>query len=477
MGGFENEEDNMEIKYRIWSAQRAWISYRVIFPGAAGVILIAASLLPWLVDPLGVRFSAWMLPIDLGWQIRNGAFNYGVLSLACAFYAFLVTFRVWNALKTEAAQASESSVAPHTFIAGKELALAALLCLLPLGLFFLQYLFIDLTSTTTLIQHQLQASFIKTHLGYGSAATFFAIDPTTADPLSFSSRAAVVINNLAPGLFLPLLSAFLLLVSSNFWPKLAVRNSVHGSQRGRIGWILGGVLLAGFVLGRGPAALFSNYEAQHALSTGNYTDALSWLDTARLLNPALDQMAAYHIERGQAWYYLRPGEENEEAILYLSSTYQQQKDYLSAYEELMVAWNNYSKETWIQDDLRTTLTRLAEQSKPVMGAPATLLSRDNPALPWLQQLVQLDPTNAYGHYMLGRIFYDEHNYTNSFSEMQTTVDLVHDTNFQSVAYTYLGLNSEMLGSPVQARNYLFQAVELDIGYHNNTARQELSGIR
>jgi hypothetical protein len=35
----------------------------------------------------------------------------------------------------------------------------------------------------------------------------------------------------------------------------------------------------------------------------------------------------------------------------------------------------------------------------------------------------------------------------------------------------------MLGQFPQARTFLFKAVDLDIGYHNNTARQELSGIR
>jgi outer membrane protein assembly factor BamD (BamD/ComL family) len=174
---------------------------------------------------------------------------------------------------------------------------------------------------------------------------------------------------------------------------------------------------------------------------------------------------------------LRPGEENEEAMLYLSATYRQQKDFLSSYEELLIAWNRYSQQSWVQDELSTTLAALAEQRKPVAGVPSSRLSKDSSALPWLQDLVQIDPMNAYSHYLIGRIFYEGANYTSSFSHMQSMLDLVQDTNFKSAAYTYMGLNSEMLGLPVQARNFFFQAVDLDTGYHNNTARQELSGMR
>src|SRR6266702_642250 len=186
----------MGIHYRAWSAQRSWAPYRVIFPAMAGVILIAASLLPWLVDPLGERFSAWALPIDLGWQIQFGAFNYGTLSVACALYSFLMAFRAYKTLQTEMPESNVTS--PRGFSPRKELTSAGLLCLVPLGLFFLQYLFIDLTSITHLIQHQTQASLIKTHLGYGSATPFLTINPVTFDALDLYSRVAVVVNNLAP---------------------------------------------------------------------------------------------------------------------------------------------------------------------------------------------------------------------------------------------------------------------------------------
>jgi hypothetical protein len=479
-GGFislyhrEDEDENMGTDNRAWSAQRSWGAYRVIFPVLAGVIMLASSLLPWLVDPLGERFSAWALPIDLGWQLRSGLFNYGLLNVACALYVFLVAFRAWKALRAERGMSREL-VPTSGFVAREELTLAGLLCLVPVGLFFLQYLLIDMSSATELVRHQIQASLIKLHLSYGSAPTFIPIvNPVSLDPLNLSDRATVVINNLGSGLFLPGLSVLLLFVSRIFWPKqqrLIVRS------RQRLWWVFAGALVLGIILGRGPIALVANFQAGHELSIGDDAKALQWLDTARMLNPELDQMASYHIERGQAWYYLQPGEENEEAKLYLSSTYQQQKDYLSSYEELSVIWNEYGKDVWVQDQLSTTLISLAEQNKPGTGALNTRLAKDNPALPWLQQLIQVDAQNAYGHYLLGRIYYDEHSYSSSFSQMESTIDLVRNNDLQSAAYTYLGLNSEMLGTPIQARDYLFTAVELDAGYRNNTARQELSGIR
>jgi tetratricopeptide (TPR) repeat protein len=470
--------EGMSMEYRAWSVQRVWELYRIIFPATAGIIMFLASLMPWLIDPLGTRFSAWSLQLDLGWQMGFGIVNYGVLCMVCALYAFWIAFRAWKMPEMGAASsynAFEVSYAYGGFAARKALTRAGLLCLVPLGLFLLQFLLIDLTSITELARHQMQAILIKSHLGYGSATTLITIDPNTFDPLSLHSRLAVIVDNLAPGIFLPLIGSMLLLASRAFWPQTLYDGVVM--RRGRLLWMLGGALLLGLVLGRGPAALMSNFQAQHALSIGDYTGALSWLDTARMLNPELDRTSAYHIERGQAWYYLRPEEENEEAMLYLSSTYRQQKDYLSSYEELLIAWNRYSQQDWVKDELSASLTALAEQSNPVAGMPNMRLSEDSTALPWLQELVQVDPMNAYAHYLMGRIFYEEQNYPDAFSQMQSTLDLVQDTNFRSAAYTYMGLSSEMLGKAVQARNFFFAAVDLDPGYHNNTARQELSGMR
>ncbi len=69
---------------------------KVIIPTVAGCIMIGASLLPWLNGPLGESYSAWQLPIDIGWQFRIAIINYGLLCLCCAIYAFVVAYAHWK---------------------------------------------------------------------------------------------------------------------------------------------------------------------------------------------------------------------------------------------------------------------------------------------------------------------------------------------------------------------------------------------
>src|SRR5579859_6478392 len=77
-------------------ARRGLALYGVIMPLLAGCTMLSASLLPWLIDPLGKAFSAWQLPIDIGWQVRSGIFSYGLLCLCCGLYAFFIAYRTWT---------------------------------------------------------------------------------------------------------------------------------------------------------------------------------------------------------------------------------------------------------------------------------------------------------------------------------------------------------------------------------------------
>src|SRR5437667_1321815 len=141
--------------------RRGWTLYRVIMPSLAGGAMLGASLLPWLIDPLGEAFPAWQLPVDIGWQLHSGLFSYGLLCLCCAVYAFFIAYLAWH---------EGRSVRTHSTLAG-------LLCLMPLGLFFTQYLFIDMGSIAQLAQHEFQALFIQGHFGYHTAAQFIPIRP------------------------------------------------------------------------------------------------------------------------------------------------------------------------------------------------------------------------------------------------------------------------------------------------------------
>ena len=241
------------------------------------------------------------------------------------------------------------------------------------------------------------------------------------------------------------------------------------------------IVLLGFlaiiVLGRGPAAFLCTYQAEHLLSTGDYNAVLQWLDTAHLLNPSLDQLAVYHIERGQAEYFLHQQQPNLESRAYLAAYYRQQNDLLSSYQELMEARQQYPHTQWLTDELGLSIERLAELSTPLKGQQIDLLDNDTPALSWLYQLEQIDPTNIYAHYTIGRILYDVHDYSDCESEMRATLALNTLNDVQSSAYTYMALSKIGMGDPIAAREYLFKAQDLDPEYRNNTARQDISGLR
>jgi hypothetical protein len=96
-------------------------------PVLAGFAMLCASLLPWLTDPLGEVYSAWKLPIDLGWQFHIAAINYGLLCLCCAVYAFFIAYANWRPFKS------------HVYLVQRP-TLAGVLCIIPVVVFLVQYL-------------------------------------------------------------------------------------------------------------------------------------------------------------------------------------------------------------------------------------------------------------------------------------------------------------------------------------------------
>lgn len=458
---------------RAWLAPRSGSLYPVIFPLIAGGIIFGATLLPWFNDPLGAHYTAWQLAIDLGWQVRSPLVSYGLLSSLCAL--FMVSL-AWKAARSRRATLEGRPAS----IERADYWRAAVVCLLPALLFMLQYLLLDMNSIAQLSRHELQWSLTKAHFGYGLGGTMIPVTPLNFDSLTLQGRLALIVDHQSPGFYLPFASMFLLLATGQMVTSGASQIRRQGAKgRQLLRWSLGvGLAVLGvIVLGRAPAGLVANYQAQHLLSTGNYAGALKWLDTAHMLSPELDQLSAYHIERGQALYYLRSQDPNDERIGYLASTYIDQKDYLSAYQELMNVWNKNERVPWVQDELTDTLVRLAEQTKPLQGSGPLRQHNEEASLPWLEELLHIDSTNVYAQYTAGRIKYDMHDYASAAKNMQMVIDLSKNDDLLSNAYAYLGLSSEGQGDFVQARRYLFKAVTLDYGYRNNTAREELSGMR
>jgi tetratricopeptide (TPR) repeat protein len=463
--------------------KQGWRLYRVIMPLMAGGSMLAASLLPWLVDPLGKAFPAWQLPVDIGWQLRSGLFSYGLLCLCCALYAFFIAFLTWK-------QEEQRAISPYKL--RRHYTLAGILCLIPIGMFFIQYLFIDMTSIAQLAQHEFQTLFIYSHFGYQVSTPFIPIQLNTFNPSTLNDRSALLMDQVQIGLYLPVLAMLCLFATRHMLPvgetmrmpatpaTFSLQQKREGQKRRRAFIIIACFILLLIVLGRGPAALVCQFQAEHLLSTGEYASALTWLDRASTLNPSLEQLSTYHIERGQAWYYLHPDQPSMESLAYLADFYLSEDDYSSAYQELIDVRQQSlatSIPTWLTNELSTTLTRLAELQRPLNGTIAQRVTRGPSSIMWLNVLTHTDPGNVYAHYTLGRIAYDQHDFTTCEKQMLAVLNLSSESNILSSAYTYLSLSDEAEGKDVQARDYLFEAQAFDPAYRNNTAREEISGLR
>ncbi len=495
-----------------WFLQRGWPPLQSILPAAVGCAMLLASLLPWLNDPLGAHYSAWNLPVYLGWSLQAKVFNYGLLCLCCGIYALVIAYLNWKALSSE-----ETSPAWHPMLAG-------ILCLVPFVSFLWQYLCVDLGAMNQLAQHEIQVIFIQKNFGYNVPAQLFLIDPSTWDISTLTGRFELLVDYLGFGLFIPLLCGLMLIGSRRLFAKPA-RSTYLRKRSVRILLIAGFLLVLAALLGPGSAAIGCEYEARSLLSAGEYGAALNWLDIARVLNPTLDEVSYYHVERGQAWYFLYPEHPNDESNLYLAYTYLQQRDYTDAYQQLVSVWNLGHRPSWLVDEISITLEQFAQSfrpltsfvgqttnnfgtTQPAQGAnnnnpagtndptgqgaiannaavanpnapilPVQRITNDALALPWLQRLEQVDPSNAYAQYLIGRIEYDLHYYASCKEQMYRVLQFNTASDVQSSAYTYIALSDAQQGDYTSSRRFLLKAVALDPAYRNNTAREELSGLR
>ena len=459
----------MEERARMSVSKQSWFLRRtdsrlqqIIMPLIAASLMLSSSCLPWLNDPLGKWYSAWSLPVDIGWQFHIGAFNYGLLCVCCAVYASLISCASWRPFKG-------SSYFRQKYVP------AALLCLIPIIIFLLQYLFIDMHDIDLLTQHKIQAKLISDHLGYGSPSDLIPIRPFYLDTSTVVGRAAFLVDQVAPGIFLPLISGAILLDYGRLF-TMPTRSSTSRNKRTRFLLSLIGAVGVVLLL-RGPAGLACAFEAKASLSSGQYAQALAWLDAARTLNPNLDQVAYYHRERGEALYYLDPERLVADSHIYLAYTYRVQGDYLDSYVELLGVRQSEPNTPWVVSEMSVTLEGLAEFTHPLRGPLVKRPINDDTSLPWAQSLTQVDDSNVYGHYLAGRIDYNLHNFTACMSQMTALLRWSSDMNEQSSAYTYLGLSEIGLGNEAKGRELLLKAVDLDPSYRNNTAREEISGLR
>ncbi len=432
-----------------------------LFAACAGIVMLGAGFTPWLIDPVHGPVSPLALQVDIGWQMRLPGLSYGLLSLGVALYAlFLAGINRW--LDNGRANRSRS------------FSVAGLLCTLPIAIFVLQYLCADIQGINELAQHKAQALLIQRHFGYTMPAERIPLDPFALDSATLPGRLALLVDQASAGLLLPLVSAGLLFACTRFPARSQRTMSPH--RRGRRYALLLTCVLALVLFGRAPASMLCEHEARLSLASGSYSAASGWLDAARLLNPGLERAAFYHMQRGQALYFQPPSGGSDEIQAYLAGTYDSERAYLDAYQQELALRNGGSGELWVRDEMSATLERLAELSlsppAPDGSQPVSAAS----ARSWLRLLIQVDPTNVYGQYMLGRVECDLHEYAACIGQMNSVLQLDPDSDIRSSCYTYMAFGEAGLGHYARERELLLQAVQLDPAYRNNTAREALSGL-
>ncbi len=431
-----------------------------IRPALSGCLCVAASFLTWLRDPLGTSYSAWQLPLDLGWQFHVTEINYGLLCLACAGVSFAVAVRGWKAER-------EQRAARRYFI-------ESVVCFIPVGLFVLQFLVTDLHTIDLFAQHKNQLSLLSNHFGYSQQPEMFPMKAFSIDISDVGIRYQLFIDQLQVGAPVMLLAALLACKTSRHLPAPGPR-PVYALLTAGV------VLLLLLVVGRAAAGMVSESQASDAISRGEYAAALQWLDRAAFFHPSLEQAAFYHIERGHALFLLNPNQQSDDNRAYIASLLMQQRNFQDAYQQLSLVLLDSQHAPWAVEEMSETLEYLVESSGPakvqytVQNLKSTI-RKDSMALPWVYLLIQVDPGNVYGQYMLGRIDYELQNYAASKTQLMAVLRLAPDAYLQSSAYTYIALSDRGLGEYAEERTSLLMAAQLDPGYRNIIAREALSGL-
>jgi ribosomal protein S26 len=464
-----------------WERYRDVTSLRFIVPALSACLMTCASIVPWLKEPSGGVDSAWKIPIDIGWQVRLGFFSYGVLCLCCTIYLLLMAYTNWPTSDRlwRSWYPFVSRYLKNTYV------WASLLCLLPCVLFCLQYLVFDVQGIDQLTQQKVQVLLIQQHLGYNIYAPHIPINPFTLDTAHLAGRVTLLANQLSFGPLLPCLGTIILLGYRNsHWFSVACIETHKTRKQPGLNWWIKMVLFVCAVmvlLGRVPLATICQYEVSASLMVGDYEHASWWLDQALFFEPALNQVASYHIQRGQIQYFLYHDEQSDDARAFIASVDFQRTHYQDAYQQLFAIWTMHHDAPWVLREIDTVLEQFVESKHALVREVDQSLTiqarKDNAALPQLQRLAQLDPANIYAHYAIGRIDYDLHNYIDCTIQMQNVIQLASNQDVQSSAYTYIGLSEASQGNYITSRVFLLKAVALDPHYYNSTAREELSGLR
>jgi hypothetical protein len=431
----------------------------LFLPLLAAIVLLLAAFLPWLDDPFGSSMTAWQIPFDPGWQFHSPFLNYGLL---CSIIALCLCLQsVARSLPTSYRL---------SFFATFPL---ALLCLLPLFLFLGQMLCCNFSDMARIAQHARQMLLAQRLFLYSVADPLVPLSPFTLHTSTLWGRSQLLVNQLGYALLLPLLSSLMLRFCPPCYSVLITR-PVSSRWRILLPLCMGCLLCLTFA--RACIGILYEKQAQIALSSGSYQQALALLDTAHLFLPTLDAAAFYHLERGQALYYLSSQSLSPEILAYLAATSRSTQDFPTAFQHGYALWKSFPSTPWISDELSETLEAWIASLQPLKPGTTSTIDQAAIALPWLQTLVRVDPANIYGLYLEGRISYSFHSYVACLFSLSRIQPISQEPALLSSIYTYQAFSEMSLGHLAVGRELLFKALTLDPGYRNNTAREVLSGL-
>ncbi len=442
---------------------------KVLFlPLLAAALMLLSGFLPWLHDPLGLLTTAWQVSVDTGWQIHSPFLNYGLL---CTFVAASICFMTvaYSFFPIRRFPALVLMLRMH---------IIALFCLMPVSLFLGQMVCCDFPAMTLLAHHSQQALLIQRLFLYSSADQLLPLRPFVVYDSSLWGRLQLLIDYLDYGSLLPFFACCFLVFWIRFSRQKLCFPSTHQPSFRRRAFLLPLALLFLFFLifVRAFLGILFEKQAQSALASGSYSSALSLLHTASLFLPELNAATFYHLELGQALYYLSPQRLSPDAQAYLAASYRTQRDYLSAFQQDYALWKISPSTLWISYELSGTLEAWIDSLQPLKSNARLALNQSASSLPWLQILERVDPTNVYALYLDGRISYAFQDYAASLLPFSRLLLLSREPAILSSVYTYLAFCKMGLGDSVAGRALLFKALTFDPGYRNNLAREALSGL-
>ncbi|MBV9229108.1 MAG: hypothetical protein JOZ18_07325, partial [Chloroflexi bacterium] len=404
--------------------------------------------LPWLDDPLQGTYSGWKLPVDIGWQFHTPWINYGLLCTLCALLAFLTAGVHLFSKKRgkDFAQWYDKNISRWHALLGA-------LCTVPFFFFMVQYLFADLHGMDLLTQDTTQALFIQQHLGYALPSLLIPLVPLKFSSATFLERLTLLANTAVPSIFLTLISGYLLTSLRPYHeePEPATEEERERAKRKRSILIGLGVFVLLVVFGRAPAAIICLNAAKASLGGGDDITALKWLHAATVFNPALNDVPYYHVYLGEAYYTLNSNVESDDSRIFLAFEYRSQGDLLDAEQKINILWHAHPTAPWVVSEASTLYETLAEFNQTAGGQPLQRAANDVSSMTWLQLLSEVDPSNVYSQYMLGRFRYYLHGYDSCITQMYKVIRLSHSEDIQSNAYAYIGLSVAQEGNIAQAR--------------------------